>query len=450
MSSKMMPQYQPSRPVNVYRKQGQGHSGQAQVTPLKPSGGDPRHVIVSVLNRDSGRRMLDLLQKESESFGLRWVGTLRSELEKAGVENAAAADELEHQFALLRIEGGGGSDVHALRELFRFECREGKKSGVGPFVAAEPDYPMRYSIATKIGSNYDLNAANSWHSDYCRILNVGGAHRAGLKGKDVTVAVVDSGVETTGIATDFQDLQDPTNTNETDDNGHGTAMASIIADVAPEATVHAIRISDGFPRMWMLMMGVAAASFEYAADIINLSLGLDSIPTSCSQCGTSSPGLSTNLEKYLNGIAKKAIGANGPPLLVASTGNEKSTSGYNYPATWDCTVAVGAVNYSMARSVFSNYETGGSHPAFFVMPGGDEDASGNSTEWIGKGSDAECLGTSPATAYASAMLALYYSQTSKLRQSDRRKFLSSVLGKCDKSFSFYDADQHGKGLLAYV
>lgn len=447
MSFKLMPLFRPTPQVYVQEvSHGFGHvhgmSSQAQ-------GSDSRHIIVCVSNDGSGPKMLDLLRQQAESFGLRWIGTLGEELARAGVNNASLADDLPYRFALLRIEGGGGSEATALRDLYRFECRQIAQNNLPPFIAAEPDYPLRYSIATKIGANYDLRAVGSMHDDYCKLLNVNGAHRTGLKGDKVTVAVVDSGVEKTGIATQFQDLQDPANTSETDDNGHGTAMTSIIRDIAPDADVHAIRISDGFPRMWKLMMGVSSASFHFQADIINLSLGLDSIPQSCSQCGLSSPGLSTNLEKYLQGIAQKSVGANGPPLLVASSGNERSTAGYNYPATWDFTVAVGAINSSKTRSDFSNYEQGGTHPRFFVMPGGDEYASGGPSEWIGKGDDAECLGTSPATAYASAMLALYYSSTSALRDPDRDKFLRDALAKCDSTFPGHNSDEYGKGFLPY-
>jgi hypothetical protein len=82
------------------------------------------------------------------------------------------------------------------------------------------------------------------------------------------------------------------------------------------------------------------------------------------------------------------------------------------------------------------------------MPGGDEDAAKEPRERVGKG-DAECLGTSPAAAYASGMLALYYSDPD-YRQSDRQKFVDEVLGKCDSSFKDYREDDHGKGYLPYV
>jgi subtilisin family serine protease len=355
------------------------------------------------------------------------------------------ADELPDLFALLQI--AGGSEAMALRELYRFECRE-KRPGAKPFKAVEPDYPLHFSAPVKIGANYDLRASGSFHDRYRNsLLQVDHAHKRGVLGDNINVAVVDSGIEKTGIAKDFEDLEDPANSTVIDANGHGTAMTSIIHDMAPNANVTAIRISDGLPRMWKLMLGVSSASFGHAADIINISLGMDSIPTTCRKCGLSSPGLSNNLEYFLQGISKKSVGPRSAPLLVASTGNGH-TSDFTYPANWDFTVAVGSVDSNLLRSSFSNYGNPG-HPAFIVMPGGEEDPNQKPTEWIGKGSGGECYGTSPATAYASGMFALYFSD-SRYPQKDRKQLLAAVLANCEKKFSAYDPNQHGQGFLPYI
>lgn len=449
MSSKLMPQFEPHRqPQAKKQTSSQGFWNVQQ--PQRPTQeGDSRHIIVSVLNQAPGEKILQLLEGSAENLGLEWVGTLANQLEAAGVTHSRLANELSHLFALLRIQDRQQSEAAALRELYRFECRN-SSSSKPPIVSAEPDYPVHYSINDKIGADYALRSPGSFHDYYCNLLRVQDAHDNGYEGENVTVAVVDSGVETDGIATDFQDLQDFHNKKEIDDNGHGTAMTSIICDLAPKAAVHAIRISDGIPRMWKFMMGVASATFHFKADVINLSMGLDSVTTSCSKCGMSSAGLSTNLENFLDGIANFRVGVNGPPLLVASSGNESSTSGLSYPAGWDFILAVGAINAAKKRSRFSNYEQHGSHSKFFVMPGGDEDSSGTPTEWIGEGASAKCLGTSPATAYASAMLALYYSSGSPLRNNDRKKFLERVMSKCDSSFSGHNTDEYGKGFLQYL
>jgi Subtilase family len=406
---------------------------------------DQRFIVVSVENSPGGRATFNLLAEEARRFALIWIGTLADELRRAGVRNSTMCDELPHLFALLQI--AGGSEAMALRDLYRFECR--KRDGARPFTAVEPDYPLHYSAPAKIGAQYDLRASGSFHDRYRKtFLNVDRAYQNGVFGDNINVAVVDSGVEKAGIAKDFEDLEDPANNNVIDANGHGTAMTSIIHDLAPKANVTAIRISDGLPRMWKLIMGVASASFGHAADIINISMGLDSIPTVCGQCGLSSPGLSNNLEYFLQGISNKSVGANGPPVLVASTGNDGHASGFTYPANWDFTVAVGSVDSNLARSSFSNYGNT-NHPAFIVMPGGEEDPHKNPTEWIGKGAGGECYGTSPATAYASGVLALYFSDL-HYKQTNRKQLLAAVLANCEKKFGSYDPKQHGQGFLPYI
>jgi hypothetical protein len=404
-----------------------------------------RYLIVSVLNDPLGRQALSDLAEQARDLGLVWIGTLGDELRRAGIVNSRFADGLPHRFALLRIESG--SEAQALREVFRFECRQTKK-GKKEFLAVEPDYPLRYFVPMNIGANFDLRANGSSHDSYASMLNVDDAHNNGVDGDGVTVAVVDSGVEKSGIASEFEDLQVPANVTETDQNGHGTAMTGIIRAIAPDAKVIAIRISDGYPRMWKLMLGVSSASMEHTADIINISMGLDSIPTACAQCGASSPGLSSNLEYFLEDISHKELGSNGAPLLVASTGNDGSSSDLSCPAKWDSTVAVGAINSNRLRSRFSTHGAS-SHPAFLVMPGGDEDAQGNVSEWAGKGDGAECVGTSPAAAYASGILALYASDPN-YQTSNRPTFLTNVLGKCDDKFTGYQVAEHGKGFLPYV
>ena len=52
-------------------------------------------------------------------------------------------------------------------------------------------------------------------------------------------------------------------------------------------------------------MGVSSASLQHTAEIINVSMGLDSVPTACVQCSASSPGLSNNQEYFLEDIGQK-------------------------------------------------------------------------------------------------------------------------------------------------
>ena len=136
--------------------------------------------------------------------------------------------------------------------------------------------------------------------------------------------------------------------------------------------------------------------------------------------------------------------AMGPPILVAATGNDGRTDGFDSPARWDFTLAVGSINKGRSRSSFSNFGTK-LHDQYIMMPGGEEQ-EGEITEWVGEANH-KCFGTSAAAAYASGVLALYMSDTD-YQVADRQLFLENVLSKCQPCEN-YDPDEHGKGYLAY-
>src|SRR5260370_11051766 len=151
-------------------------------------GNGPRRLIVCVEN-PRGLRSLFELAEQAPNLGLRWIGTLGEELGRANVENASMADKLPHRFAILEIIEG--SEATALRRLFRLECGLKRDANLPAFVAAEGDYPLHYSIPTKIGANYGLTTGSSSHGAYRGILEVQKAHDKVVKGKDVTIVVVD-------------------------------------------------------------------------------------------------------------------------------------------------------------------------------------------------------------------------------------------------------------------
>jgi hypothetical protein len=159
---------------------------------------------------------------------------------------------------------------------------------------------MQYS-GTGLGPNFQLNSAGSKHSSYLKVLNTSAAS---VKGKGVVIAVVDTGVEKAKIVDGFLDLVEPNNTSEKDNFGHGTAMGTIIKDVAKAAKVHAVRMSKQDPSVSEGMLGMCAGSFHYKADIINLSSSLPE-GTTCSQCGAQ-PGVSKVPKRFLESLSEKA------------------------------------------------------------------------------------------------------------------------------------------------
>jgi hypothetical protein len=149
-------------------------------------------------------------------------------------------------------------------------------------------------------------------------------------------------------------------------------------------------------------------------------------------------------QRFLDSLSEKDVGGKGPPLLVAATGNDRQTTGFDSPACWDFSIAVGSITETRDRSGFSNYGTM-LHSQYIMMPGGEENG-GTISEWVGEATY-KCYGTSAAAAYASALLALYMSDPA-YRHLDRATFLQTLLQKCQKCNNHQTAE-HGLGSLAY-
>lgn len=171
---------------------------------------------------------------------------------------------------------------------------------------------------------------------------------------DVTVAVID-----TGIDTDHEDFSDRilassynADTEETgidvveDDNGHGTLVAGIIA-ATRNNSIGIDGLTDNIGLMVIKANQPGEESFpssyvadgiyhavDHGADVINLSLGSESMDS----------GISDAVDHaYDNGV-----------FVVASSGNDGIDSVF-YPAGYETVISVGSVDESLERSDFSNY-----------------------------------------------------------------------------------------------
>jgi len=233
------------------------------------------------------------------------------------------------------------------------------------------------------------------------------------KGRGVTVAVLDSGVDARhhdlagSVITgkDFTAGATPRGTAEV--RLHGTYMASLIAGhghgpgaadgvmgVAPQAKILSVRViledeEAGFrkfnsdPRY----AGVVAKGIRYAvdhgADVINLSISKDR-PTEAER------------EAIRYAISKGVV-------LVAAAGNDgtgKRTAPYSYPAAIPGVISVAAVTPALIRASFSNRNSS----VLVAAPGVDVLGAGPGDEyWVGRG-------TSQATALVSGVAALIKSR----------------------------------------
>jgi hypothetical protein len=170
-------------------------------------------------------------------------------------------------------------------------------------------------------------------------------HDMGIKGKGVRVALFD-----TGIALDNDDIIVTGGVSFVegvsgydDDNGHGTAMAGILAaqlngsgfvGVAPEVELYSVKVLDknGEGRYSNIIRGIEWA-IDNDMDIIALSLG------------------GTEYSQILNDAVEHAIAHN--ILIVAAAGNNGGQPAM-YPAAYPQVICVGAVDNDNKPAGFSN------------------------------------------------------------------------------------------------
>lgn len=225
-------------------------------------------------------------------------------------------------------------------------------------------------------------------------------------GKDITVAILD-----TGCDTDHPDLQNRIigGRNFTQDdggnpaifedyNGHGTHVAGTIAatqnnagvvGVAPEANLLILKVlgKDGSGQYDWIINAIHYA-IEQKVDIISMSLGG---PTDV---------------KELHDVIKEAV-VNHQILVVCAAGNEgdgdSSTDEFDFPGSYNEVISVGAVDLDRHSSYFTN----SNNEVDLVAPGE------KITSTYLNGSYATLSGTSMATPHVSGTLALLKDLSSK-------------------------------------
>ncbi|MFF6843664.1 type VII secretion-associated serine protease mycosin [Streptomyces tanashiensis] len=230
------------------------------------------------------------------------------------------------------------------------------------------------------------------------------------KGEGVTVAVLDSGVDKNnpdlrGQVLKGKDFATGRPGDEyTDDEGHGTGMAGLIAGtgqrdggngafgLAPAAKILPVRLPGGPGRDMSQAEAdaefnkVAPQAIRYAADsgakVINISMAL----------GTGSQGL-TDAVKYA--LDKGS-------LVFAGVGNDAEKGNHlMYPAATPGVVGVGAIDKKLTRVPISQYGP----QVDLAAPGKDTVAACGGGTGICKST-----GTSDATALASAAAALIWAK----------------------------------------
>ncbi|MGL4610719.1 MAG: S8 family peptidase [Trueperaceae bacterium] len=195
-------------------------------------------------------------------------------------------------------------------------------------------------------------------------INLNEAHKnSRLLGESMKVAVLDTGIDlqheifqgSLAPSSEWKDFVDndanPQEGGSSTDAGygHGTAVAGIILQVAPKATILPIRVlaPDGSGDLDDVVAAIEWA-VDKGANIINLSLG--------------SAENTNALTKMVEYAASKQV------LIVASVGNDGEAEGVTYPASlgrkegkidtlFGKVYSVASVNAYNIVSLFSNYST---------------------------------------------------------------------------------------------
>lgn len=276
---------------------------------------------------------------------------------------------------------------------------------------------------------YNLNKSSD-HIPYgVKYVGALEAHKHGVTGKGVKVAVIDSGVAKHFDLNVKQRINFVDDEDEFDYNGHGTHVAGIIAalknnkgvlGVAPDVELYSIKVLNANGQGYMEdLVSAIEWCIENKMDIINLSLGFKERKN----------------DMYIRIMERaKQSGI----LFVAASGNDgvfADESNVNYPAKEDFVVAVSSVGEELDVSVFSSF-------------GEEVDVASFGENIISTYNDdafAVLSGTSMATPHISGLLALLKEKYPTYSNESIKKKLFDTTFKIPNSNSIY----YGFGIGKY-
>ena len=299
------------------------------------------------------------------------------------------------------------------------------------------------------GTAFTFNATNGTYKQQV------GWPGVASRGTGVRILLLDTGVDAVAAynVVDGRNFIDDTRTQDvTDDHGHGTALASILHDVAPDAEIVVYKIADasGLASEWSLLGGLSAAS---GARVVNVSFAFGLGALACGTCGRASHSTRSGL---FEAALAELVAAPDAPIIVAAAGNASQTT-LAFPARYRDVLAVASVDGAGRLSGFTNRSTvghdGQAHPHVFVVPGGAGPTVAAPTEYIGtSAAGTRHCGTSVAAAYASAMIARMWSEPAR-RHWTRTQMLAHVTAKASTragQLPAYATPTHGNGLMQCV
>lgn len=200
------------------------------------------------------------------------------------------------------------------------------------------------------------------------------------EGSGATVAVVDSGVQAdhpalAGRVVPGYDLLNG-DANTSDDNGHGTAIAGIVASVCPSCRIMPVKVLDGNATGdWTTVAAGVVWAADHGAQVINLSVG--------------APRAVDALGSAIAYAESKGV------IVVAAAGNDGANESF-YPARYPGVVSVAGVDQNGNRISWSNFGSW----VTVAAPGCA------AAPWIGGGTTSNFCGTSTAAPFVSGLAGL--------------------------------------------
>lgn len=261
------------------------------------------------------------------------------------------------------------------------------------YVSVEENQTLSVTEDNNLLSNENATTYNSWGIEAMGLdYVIDESNKLDLP--EVTVAIIDTGLDVDlfnknypgKLAGGYNSAKNTVTTTDLKDQiGHGTHLAGTIAEGTPKnVKILAIKGGDSGVNTVTIVNAINYILDNKNADVINMSFG------------SSDSGMITAIYQSVEAAKEENI------ISVAARGNDNNSNNH-YPASFDNTISIGAIDSNMQKAIFSNYGA----DIDFVTPGVDI-----------KSINLTASGTSMATPHAAAAVAVIKSYNKDINLED--------------------------------